>query len=67
MKRNRIDFIKAGDGIECRSEKEIACEVARYFESLFTTDNPKNCDEILEGISRIIIEINRNFTRMVEK
>lgn len=66
-KRNRIEIIKAKDGIECRSEKEIAVEIAKYFKSLFTTDHPKDFEEILEGIPRTITEsMNRNLTKIVK-
>lgn len=37
-KTNRIELFKAENGTECTIEKEIAREIARYFESLFTTE-----------------------------
>lgn len=67
-KRNRMGVIKAGDETECYIEKEIAEEIAKYFEGLFTIDHPRDCEDILEGILRTIIEAtNRNLTKMVEK
>lgn len=66
-KRNRIDHLITAEGVECRSENEIAGEIARYFEILFKTEQPKDCEEFLEGIPRTITEtMNRNITRPVE-
>lgn len=60
-------MIKAGDGTECCTKKEMAAEIARYFEGLFTTGHPRDCDDILEGIPRTITEaMNRNITKMVD-
>lgn len=66
-KRNKIEMLQASECNECRSEREIGEEIAKYFEGLFTTNNPQNCDEILEGILRTISELmNRNLTRSVK-
>lgn len=66
-KRNRIESIKAGDGTECYTKKEIAGEITRYFECLFTTDHPRDCENKLEGILKAITEaMNRNLTQMVK-
>lgn len=52
------------DGKKCREDGEIAKEIAKHFESLFTTENPQECDEILEGIPRTITEaMNRKLTK----
>lgn len=67
-KRNRIEMRKSNYRTECSSEKEIVGEIVRYFESLFTTNNPKDCDETLVGIPRTISEsMNRNLARSVEE
>lgn len=55
-KRSRIDSLKVEDGNEYSGEKEIAGEVAKYFESLFLIDHPKECNELLEGILRTITD-----------
>lgn len=66
-KRSRIDSLKVEDGNEYSGEKEIAGEVAKYFESLFLIDHPNECNELLEGIPRTVTKlINRNLTRSVE-
>lgn len=66
-KRNRIDSVRQEDGGECRGEKDIARAFARHFERLFTSDQPNDCDEIINGIPRTISEsINRNMSRQVD-
>lgn len=60
-------MLQFSEGNECRSEREIGEEIAKYFESLFITNNPQKCDEILQGIPRIISKsMKRNLTRNVE-
>lgn len=60
-------MLQFNEGNEYRSEREIGEEIAKYFESLFITSNPQKCDEILQGIPRIISEsMKRNLTRNVE-
>lgn len=39
-KRNIIDLLQNENGREVRKEQEIAQEIARYFENLFTSANP---------------------------
>lgn len=56
-----IELLMNEEGIECRGEKEVAGKITKYFEKLFTSKHPRDCDEILEGIPR-----NRNLTRIVE-
>lgn len=63
-KRNMIYSLIAENGTECSGEEEIAWETTKYFETLFTSNHPKDCDEILERILRTIIEsINKNLTK----
>lgn len=66
-KMNMIKVIKAENRKECKSEEENAREIAKYFENLFTTINPEDCEEILEDIPRTITEaMNVNLTRAME-
>lgn len=45
----------------------MAGEIAKHFEKLFTSDQPGDCAEVLDGIPRTISELmNRNLTRAVE-
>lgn len=45
----------------------MAGEIAAYFENLFTTSHPRDCEEILEGIPKTISEtMNANLTKVVE-
>lgn len=67
MKRNRINMIQKEDGTECWGEEEIAREIANYFENVFTTTFPQDCEEVFEGIPRIVTEsMNINLTKPVE-
>lgn len=62
-----IELFMNEEGIECRGEKEVAGKITKYFEKLFTSKHPRDCDEILEGIPRTITEsMNGNLTRTVE-
>lgn len=63
-KKNKIDSLKANDSVEYTGENEIAKKIVRYFESLFSIDHPKDCDEYLEEIPRTVLELmNRNLTK----
>lgn len=66
-KRNRVEMIKTDGGIEYREDRENVGKIVNYFEKLFTSDHPQDCDEILERIPRTITEqMNRILTRTVE-
>lgn len=47
-KLNRMECIKADNRGEYRGEKEIAEEITRHFESLFTTEYPEDYNEVFE-------------------
>lgn len=52
---------------ECREESKIAQKIANYFENLFTSTSPQDCNEILDNVLRIVSEsINKNLTKPVE-
>lgn len=66
-KRNRIEVLEDENGNDCRSEEEFSVEIAKYFENLFTTSLPQECEVILEGIPRTITEtMNATLTKVVE-
>lgn len=51
------------DGTECRDENGIANEIANYFENLFTTSSPRDCQELLDKVPRTISEsMSRSLT-----
>lgn len=55
------------NGKEYKEEREIAKEVAGYFDNLFTSATPHDCEEVLEGILKTISEaMNRKLIRAVE-
>lgn len=56
IKRNRIEMLRKENGTECRWEVEISKKVASYFENLFTSSRPQDCEQIFEGIPRTITE-----------
>lgn len=47
-KRNRVERLRNEEGEEYRGEKKVAREIVRHFDKLFTSDQPNDCDEILE-------------------
>lgn len=55
-KRNIIDELRTGEGVSCTEEGEIEKFIAKYFENLFTTGQPQDCEEIFERIPRTITE-----------
>lgn len=66
-KRNRIDHLTTAEENDCHTEKDINEEIARYFRSLFRTEHPKDCEDLLEEIPRTMTEsMNRSITRPVE-
>lgn len=66
-KKNRVDLLLDDMGKECKSEQEISEEIAKYFDTLFTTSSPKDYAEISEWVPRTITEtMNAHLTRAVE-
>lgn len=66
-KRNRLDAILDESGIKYEGEEEIAGVFTKFFENLFSTSSPTDCEEILESIPKPITEtMNRNLTRAVD-
>lgn len=66
-KRNIIDEIKTDEGISYTEEGEIWEVRAKYFANLFTKAQPQECDQIFEGILRIITKsMNRKLIRSVK-
>lgn len=43
-KRNIIEMLRNEDGTECRGEAKIEKEIASYFENLFTSSQPQDCE-----------------------
>ncbi|XP_027183762.1 uncharacterized protein LOC113782049 [Coffea eugenioides] len=53
-KRNRISILQKTDGEWCRSDQEIEDELCTHYKELFTSNNPIEFDEVLQGIPRTI-------------
>ncbi|XP_027067539.1 uncharacterized protein [Coffea arabica] len=49
-KRNRISILQKTDGEWCRSDQEIEEELCTHYKELFTSNNPTEFDEVLQGI-----------------
>lgn len=66
-KKNRIEAITDEYGSEYQGEEKMAEVIAKYFESLFITSQPQDCQEILKGTPRPKTEaMNGNLTRAAE-
>ena len=65
-KVNRISVLKSRTGDWCKNEEETCQEIIDYFQQIFTTQEPENFAEILEGVPQTITEeMNRELTRKV--
>ncbi|XP_071920779.1 uncharacterized protein [Coffea arabica] len=51
-KPNRISILQKTDGEWCRSDQEIEDELCTHYKELFTSNNPTEFDEVLQGIPR---------------
>lgn len=51
-RRNQIERLEKKEGGVCEGVKEIGQEIAKYFNTLFTTSIPFGDEDILEGIPR---------------
>ncbi|XP_071902586.1 uncharacterized protein [Coffea arabica] len=49
-KRNRINILQKTDGEWCRSDQEIEEEMCKHYKELFTSNNPTEFDDVLQGI-----------------
>ena len=66
-RRDRIACIQSDEWEVIKGEEKVAKNVAKFYEGLFTTASPRDCEEILEGIQKTISEcMNRKLTRSVE-
>lgn len=66
-RRNKILSMIGENEREVKGQAEITGEITKYFETLFTTSQPRDCEEIFEGMPRTISEtMNVNLTRVVD-
>ncbi|XP_071902615.1 uncharacterized protein [Coffea arabica] len=65
-KKNRISKIQKAQGGWCENDAEIGEEVAEYYRKLFTSSQPDDFEEILNGIPKTITtEMNLQLTKPV--
>ena len=65
-RQNKLRVLQKKTGEWCNTEGEICEEVVDYFQHLFTSDNPTEFEEILEGIPlTITADMNRMLIRPV--
>ena len=63
---NRIGVLQNRFGEWCKDEEETCQEILDYFQRIYTTEEPKDFSEILDGIPQTITdEMNRELTRKV--
>lgn len=66
-KKNNISKIQRKDGSWCSSDDDIDKEIACHYANLFTSNNPNDFEEILEGLSTTITNrMNLELTKTVE-
>nr|XP_027090317.1 uncharacterized protein LOC113711350 [Coffea arabica] len=53
-KRNRINMLQKANGEWCRGEQEVEEELSKHYQELFTSTEPSEFDEVLQGIPRTI-------------
>ncbi|XP_021713566.1 uncharacterized protein LOC110681747 [Chenopodium quinoa] len=59
-KKNRIGGLFDSDGVWCANEVQIKNIVPKYFESLFSTDNPSQFEAALEGVQHCVTQVMNN-------
>lgn len=51
---NKIFRLKNDNGVWLNSEKDIAASISQYFEQIYTTDGPRDWDDVLNLVDPII-------------
>ncbi|XP_071937636.1 uncharacterized protein [Coffea arabica] len=68
MKRNQITNLQKGNGEWCSDNQQIIQEVCRYYEDMYTTSQPGDMEEVLEGVSvSITSRLNQTLIQPVEE
>ncbi|XP_071921715.1 uncharacterized protein [Coffea arabica] len=67
-KRNKITSLQKGNGEWCKDNQQIVQEICRYYEEMYTTSQPKNIEEVLEGVPvSITSRLNQSLIQPVEE
>nr|XP_027089582.1 uncharacterized protein LOC113710661 [Coffea arabica] len=67
-KRNQITSLQKGNGEWCSDNQQIIQEICRYYEDLYTTSQPRDMEEVLEGVPvSITSRLNQTLIQPVEE
>ncbi|XP_071933079.1 uncharacterized protein [Coffea arabica] len=67
-KRNKITSLQKENGEWCTDNQQIVQEICKYYEDMYTTSQPQNMEEVLEGVPvSVTSRLNQNLIQPVEE